>query len=173
MKKNKVLKITITAMFIAMIYLFTRFVQVPAPVGPGFLHFGDALIYLCAGIIGGPWAVIAGALGEGLVDLTVGGAVVYAPATIIIKALIALVVAFASKNSNKILTWKTAVATIPAGLITIVGYTIADVIIIGKAAIFTNLPTTIFQAVGSAVVFIILAAALDKTKLKAKIKNKL
>lgn len=172
MKKNKVLKLTLTAMFIAMIYLFTRFVQIPAPVGPGFLHFGDALIYLCAGIIGGPWAVVAGALGEGLVDLTVGGAVVYAPATIIVKALIALIVALASKDSNKILTWKTAVATIPAGLITVAGYAVADWIIIGEASIITNLPTNICQAVGSAIVFIILAAALDKTKLKTKIKKK-
>lgn len=98
MKNDKVLKMVYTAMFAAMIFVLTRFIQIP--VASGYVHFGDALIYIVALTVGGPWAMLAGALGGALADLTSGFAV-YAPATIIIKALIALPFVLVNKKSEK------------------------------------------------------------------------
>ena len=163
MNKN-LKKIVTTAVFSAMIFVMTFFVKVP--VASGYVHFGDALIYICAGIVGGPWAMLGGAIGAGLADLA-GGYAMYAPATIIVKALIALPFILVNKKSEKVLTPLSALMSIPAGIITVLGYFIAD-LIIDKAYAIIDIPGNVIQAVGSAVIFIVLSLALDKAKIKKR-----
>lgn len=165
MKNKKLLKMVVTAMFTAMIFVLTRFVSVP--VATGYVHFGDALVYLVASVMGGPWAFFAAAVGEALADVTAGW-VSYAPATLIVKALIALPFVLSCKKSDKILTPLTALLTIPAGIITVGGYFVAD-LIIDKAYAVVNIPGNIIQAVGSAVLFIVIAAAFDAAKIKKRL----
>lgn len=165
MKNNKIFKMAVTAMFTAMIFLLTRFVSVP--VATGYVHFGDALVYLVASTLGGPWALFAAAVGEMLADVA-SGWFTYAPVTLVVKALIALPFIFVNKKSEKILTPITALLTIPAGAITVGGYFLGD-LIIDKAYAFVNIPGNVIQAVGSAVIFIVLAAAFDAGKIKKKL----
>ena len=161
MNKN-IKQLAYTGMFAAVIFVMTMFVKIP--VTSGYLHLGDALIYIASLIIG-PWAILAGALGEGLADVA-GGYVMYAPATVIIKALIAVpFLIIYKKGDSKLLTVKSALMTLPAGVITVGGYFIADMII-DKAYAVVDIPGNIIQAVGSAVVFIIIALAFDKSKIK-------
>ncbi|MDE6767416.1 MAG: ECF transporter S component, partial [Eubacterium sp.] len=119
MKNIKLYKMVITAMLTAMIFVFTRFISVP--VAAGYVHFGDALVYLTASLLGGPWAFFAAAVGEALADLA-SGWVTYIPATLITKALIAFPFVLVNKKSQKILTPLTALFTIPAGAITVGAY---------------------------------------------------
>ena len=165
MKNKKVLKMVVTAMFTAIIFLLTRFVSVP--VATGYVHFGDAIVYLVASLLGGPWGFFAAAVGEALADVA-SGWITYAPATLIVKALIALPFALTYKKSEKILTPLTALLTIPAGAITVLGYFVAD-LIIDKAYAVVNIPGNIIQAVGSAIIFIVIALAFDGAKLKKKL----
>lgn len=162
MKNNKIFKMVVTAMFTAMIFVLTRFVSVP--VATGYVHFGDALVYLVATTLGGPWAFFAATVGEALADIA-SGWFTYAPATLIVKALIAIPFVLVNKKSEKILTPITALLTIPAGVITVGGYFLAD-LIIDKAYAVVNIPGNIIQAVGSAIIFIVLAAAFDAVKIK-------
>lgn len=163
---SKVKKMAVSAMFAAMIFVLTMFVKVP--VASGYVHFGDALVYICASVVGGPWAVLAAAIGEGLADVA-GGYFSYAPATIISKSVLALIFVLTTKKSEKILTPVSALMTIPAGLVTVGGYYIAD-LIIDKSYAVVDIPGNVIQAVGSAVIFIVLALALDGVKIKSKIK---
>ena len=165
MKNNKLIKMVYAAMFAAMIFVLTRFIQIP--VASGYVHFGDALIYIVASTVGGPWALVAASLGAAIADLTSGFAI-YAPATIIVKALIALPFVVVNKKSEKILTPLTALFTILSGAITVGGYFVAD-LIIDKAYAVVDIPGNVVQAVGSAVIFIILAAAFDAAKLKKRL----
>lgn len=162
---KKVLNMVYAAVFAAMIFVLTRFVQVP--VASGYVHFGDALVYIVASTLGGPWALFAAAVGATLADITAGW-LTYAPATFIIKMLIALPFIFVNKKSEKILTPLAALFTIPSGVITVLGYFIADCII-DKAYAVVDIPGNVIQAVGSAVIFIVLAAAFDAAKLKKKL----
>lgn len=159
-----------TALFAAMIFVLTRFVQIP--VASGYVHFGDALIYIVASTLGGPWAFLASAVGAVLADIT-SGWVTYAPATCIIKILIAVPFVFVGKKHEKILTPASALLTIASGAITVLGYFIADCII-DRAYAVVDIPGNVIQAVGSAVVFIVLAAAFDAANIKKKLflKNK-
>ena len=52
--------------FAALIFVVTVFLKIPA--ASGYVHIGDSLIYLASLIIG-PWAMLAGAIGEGLADI--------------------------------------------------------------------------------------------------------
>ena len=158
---NRVKNIAVTGMFAAMIYVLTMFVKVP--LGPGYVHFGDAMLYVCAMLMGAPWACIAGAIGEGLADVT-GGFGIYFPATALIKVLISLPFIYARKD-EKILSKRSALMTLPAGIITVIGYYIFDAIV-NKAYAFTFVVGNIIQAFGSAVIFIAVAAALDKTNIR-------
>ena len=158
-------KLSLTGMFAALIFVMTMFVKIP--VTSGYLHLGDALIYIASLIIG-PWAILAGAVGEGLADVA-GGYVMYAPATVIIKALIAIPFLIVyNKKESKLLNLKSALMTVPSGIITVGGYFAADMLI-DKAYAVVDIPGNVIQAVGSAVVFVILAFAFDKSKIKNKI----
>ncbi|MBE6741995.1 MAG: hypothetical protein E7570_06780 [Ruminococcaceae bacterium] len=162
---NKKLRKAITSgVFCAMIFVLTMFVKFP--VASGYVHFGDALIYVCASLLG-PWGIIAGAIGEGLADVA-GGFAVYFPATVIVKALIALPFSLFNFKNEKLLSVKSGLLTIPSGLITVAGYFIADMII-DKAYALVDIPGNLIQAAGSAVIFIIISAAFDKANIRNKL----
>lgn len=165
MKNKKLFNMCSAAMFTAIIFVLTRFVSVP--VASGYVHFGDALVYIAASVMGGPWAFFAAAVGEAFADIAYGMAY-YAPATLIVKALIAVPFVLTYKKSEKILTPVTATMTIVSGLITVGGYYISD-LIIDKSYAIVNIFGNVIQAAGSAVIFIILGAAFDAAGLKKKL----
>ena len=157
--------ITLTGLFAALITLFTAYI-LHIPVGPnGYIHLGDALIYLAAALLPTPYAMAAGAIGGGLADLLT--APMWAPATVIIKILI--VIPFTSKH-NKLLAKRNLIAPVIAMLITIVGYYFAELILYGKETAFlVSVTSNSIQGLGSAAVFYILGAALDKAGIKTLI----
>ena len=158
--------ITLTGLLAALITLFTAYIfHIPMGLNGGYIHLGDALIYLAAVLLPTPYAMAAGAIGGGLADLLT--APMWAPATVIIKILVVL--PFTSRHS-KIFTKRNIVAPLIAMLITITGYYLAEVILYGKEAAFLiSVTTNSIQGVGSAAVFYILGAALDKAGVKALI----
>ncbi len=89
-KTNKLILLVLSALFAAMITVMTAFLfHIPIGVNGGYLHFGDALIYLAASMLPAPYACTAAAVGAGLADI-VSGAPIWAPFTLVIKACIAL-----------------------------------------------------------------------------------
>lgn len=174
MKKQSVKKITFTALFAALIAVMTAFIKMPTGINEGYLHFGDSMIYL-AGCLLGPWAALAAAIGGALADI-LAGAAVWAPATAIIKALnavpfiVASHIYFKNKGKQKIVNWYTVPMVIVSGLITIFGYLLAEGLMYSFPSAWTSVPFSIIQAVGSAIVFIILGCALDAVKIQKLMK---
>ena len=84
---NSAARMTLTGLFAAMITLMTAYIcHIPYGANGGYIHFGDALIYIAAVLLPRPYALAAAAIGGGLADLLT--APMWAPATIIIKMLI-------------------------------------------------------------------------------------
>lgn len=83
-------------MFAAMIFGLTM-LHVPIGAG-GYIHVGDAVIYVTAMLMGGPWAFISAAIGAACADI-VSGFAVYAVPSAIIKILIAVPFVLISKSS--------------------------------------------------------------------------
>ena len=160
---NKSIKIMlITALFMAMTAVLTLFLKIPVP--NGYIHVGDSVIYLAACILPFPYALIAAGVGGALADM-LGGYIIWIIPTLIIKMLNTL--PFTSK-CERILTVRNALTAVVSGLITIVGYCIASGIIYGRAAAIASIIGSAVQAAGSAVLFLVFAAALDKIKFKQK-----
>ena len=62
--------ITVTGLFAAMIALMTAYIfHIPYGANGGYIHFGDALIYIAAILLPRPYALAAAAIGGGLADL--------------------------------------------------------------------------------------------------------
>lgn len=174
MKKVSVKKITLTAVFAAIIAVMTAFIKIPTGINEGYLHFGDSMIYL-AGCLLGPCAALAAAIGGGLADV-LAGAAVWAIPTAIIKAcnslpfIIATVYYVKTKEKHKIIHTATVLMTVVSGLITIFGYLLAEGLMYSFASAWTSVPFSIIQSVGSAIIFIVAGCALDAIKIQKYLK---
>lgn len=168
MKRNMVL----VGVLAAMVCVATTFLHIPI-VGGGYVHLGDTVIYLAAALLPTPYAVAAAAVGAGLADLLV--APVWAPFTVIIKAVMAL--AFTAKK-ERFLCSRNAWAILIAGIVGVIGYYIAEVAIlwlsggelaaVGVAAL-AAVPFNALQEVAGGVAFLLLAAALDRLEIKKRL----
>lgn len=162
---RKIQYLTATGILAAMITLMTAYVcHIPFGSSGGYLHFGDALIYLGAVLLPKPYAIAAAVIGGGLADLLT--APLWAPATMIIKML--LVVSF-DHRSGKLLNVRNIAALVIGGVITCFGYFLAEYLMFGAwAAFFTSVFPNMIQAAGSALFFILMAGALQKINFKEK-----
>lgn len=91
MGKRKWEKLVFTSMFTALTCIATMVIQIPSPMN-GYLNLGDAAVLLGAWILGPAYGAFAGGVGSMLADL-LSGYVYYAPGTLVIKGVVALVAA--------------------------------------------------------------------------------
>ena len=167
---KKLKKLTFTALLAAMITIFTAYIcHIPVGSNGGYIHFGDSLIYIAACLLPWPYAMAAAAIGGGLADILT--APIWAPATIIIKALISI--PFTNKSS-KIVTARNVISTIIAFVISATGYAIAEAVITQTNILVVlpvSVPGSVIQSGGSAIIFIILGLVLDKMGFKKRFFN--
>lgn len=156
-------RMTAASILAAMTTLMTAYIfHIPIGMNGGYIHLGDAVIYFGAALLPLPYACAVGAVGGGLADLLT--APMWMPATVMIKVLICMPF---SARGNKIVTKRNVAALFFAFCISAVGYYIAEGILFGfTTAFFTSVLGSIAQSGGSAVVFLILGAALDRAGLK-------
>lgn len=83
--------LALTGLFAALGCVGTMVLQVPSPSG-GYMNLGDAVVILGAFLLGPVYGAIAGGVGPAMADLLSGYAV-YVPATLAIKAVMALTAA--------------------------------------------------------------------------------
>jgi uncharacterized repeat protein (TIGR04002 family) len=168
--KKSLLRITNTAIFTAIILLATSVIKFSTGLGEGYIHSGDSFIYLAACILPFPYCLIASALGGGLADILSGYAI-WAIPTMLIKILNTIPFALVCKKykSSKILSKQIVLMTVVSGIITILGYYIAECFLYSVASATLSLIGNITQAVASGIIFVIIAKATDKINLKSKL----
>ena len=133
-------------------------------VNGGYIHFGDALIFLSATLLPKPYAMAAAAIGGGMADLLT--APMWVPATVAVKSM--LVLAFNNKSA-KIITIRNILAIILGYFISVFGYFFAEYLLFGNwSLLIVSMLRNLVQTAGSAVVFIVLGLALDRAKIKTR-----
>ncbi|RGO26681.1 TIGR04002 family protein [Dorea sp. OM02-2LB] len=164
-KRQQTLKLTMTGVFAAMITIMTAYIcHVPYGANGGYIHFGDALIYVAAVFLPRPYAMAAAAIGGGMADLLT--APLWAPATIMIKMIITL--PFTSKE-GRILCPRNIIAPFLAALLSATGYYLAQGILFGSfVSVLASFAGSAVQSGGSAIIFLALAVALDKAHMKSR-----
>lgn len=172
MKKNNVKRLVFTALFTALIVVATAFVSIPLPLG-GYVHLGDAFLFLATFILGPVYGVIASGLGSAIADLI--GYPTYALATLIIKALMSLIAYFFYYWLRKA-TKKTVLAEIVAGVTASVfmalGYFVFEVILYGTATVAISIPWNILQGVVGVAIAVATMRILEKNKMIRTLKDK-
>ena len=91
--------LALTGLFAALGCVGTMVLQIPSPTG-GYMNLGDAVVILGAWLLGPVYGAVAGGVGPALADLLSGYAV-YVPATLVIKALMALTAAWLYRALGK------------------------------------------------------------------------
>ena len=166
MRESKKLRLLcLAALFAAAIAVTTAYLlHIPIPTG-GYIHLGDALIYLAACLLPAPYAVGAAMVGAGLADLLT--APLWVVPTLLIKALVALL--FTSRGP-RLLCPRNGAALLLACLLSPAAYGLAACLLLGGVnAFWPQFLGTLVQAVGSGAVFAVLALALDRAGGKARL----
>lgn len=87
---DKTKKIVLASMLAALTFIATIIIRVPMPV-IGYINLGDCFVLLSGWVLGPVYGSLAAGIGSAVADLSAGW-VSYAPATFVIKALMAVAV---------------------------------------------------------------------------------
>ncbi|MDE5754356.1 MAG: ECF transporter S component [Oscillospiraceae bacterium] len=140
--------LTFTGVLTALTTVATLVIRIPTP-SKGYINLGDTLVNLCAWILGSGYGAFAAGFGSALADL-ISGYAIYAPATFVIKFLMALV----SFEIFHVLEKKfpslsiRIFSTVVAELIMIVGYALFAGILYGSMeAAWVSIPENAVQGI--------------------------
>lgn len=161
MKRKQLKLMCITGIFTALVFVITAYLHIPTY--NGYVHVGDAFIFLAACLLPMPYSIFVGAAGAMLADVLTGFAI-WAPGSMVIKALEAML--FTCKGKN-IISKRNAWMLIPAALISIFGYYFYEVLITGSfAASLAGIPGSTLQAAASSIAFVVIGHAMDRLHIK-------
>lgn len=164
MKQKPIKLLCISGVLAALIFVLTAYLHIPSY--KGYIHVGDALVYLSACLLPLPFGPMVGAVGALLADCLTGYAV-WAPCSVVIKAASALLF---SSRSEKLLTLRNALMTVPCALLCVGGYYLYEAVIYGNfAAPLAGITGNVTQSLASGVLFILLSTVLDRLGMKKRL----
>ena len=150
MRENQTRKLTAAALMAAMVYVAT-YIGTALPFS-GYVHLGDAAVYLSGILLGPQYGLMAAAVGSGLADGLKGWAI-YIPATIVLKGVMAYC---AGKARDKDLRSMIVMMSI-GGLVMVAGYYLYEVILYGTVlGPIVNIPWNILQFVVGTIIALFL-----------------
>ncbi|MCI8669084.1 MAG: ECF transporter S component [Lachnospiraceae bacterium] len=161
-KKINTKTLALAAVFTALTYVFTAFINIRLPItaNGGLIHLGNIPLFIGAITFGSSVGAISGGIGMALFDL-LSGWTVWAPFTLVIVALMGYTMGKIMGRSYSMS--RIIIAIISAGIIKIAGYYIAEVILYGNFATpLTSIPGNILQISAAAVIVIPIAPLLKK-----------
>lgn len=166
---KKLIKIVFTALFMALCCAATL-ISIPSPASNGYLNLGDCFVILSGWMLGPVYGFLAGGIGSAISDLVLGYAV-YAPATLVIKGLMAVVAYFAFTGLTKLNGNKPVLPRIISGIfceiIMVGGYFLYDALLAGSfLPALPGIPGNAVQGLFGIAVSTIIAGLISKTKLK-------
>ena len=131
LKRNnsKIKMMTLSALLAAFTAVATIMIQIPTPT-KGYVNLGDCIVNIAAWVLGPAYGAAAAGIGSSLADI-ISGYTMYAPVTLVIKALMAAASFFTFRAVNKRFsnTVSRIIAASAAELVMVTGYTLYEVII--------------------------------------------
>ena len=94
-------KLVFTALMTCLVLLGTILFRIPIPMTQGYVHLGDAMIYIGVLLLGKKHGAVAAALGSSLGDV-LGGFAFWAPWSFIIKFAMAFVAGSLIEKRSKV-----------------------------------------------------------------------
>ena len=163
--KNTTRKIVVAALFAALAFVATIIIKVPSPL-KGYMNLGDCIVLLSGWLLSPAYGFLVAGLGSALADLF-AGYVIYAPATFIIKGLMALTAFYGYKLLQKNIG--NLPSQIISGLLTeilmILGYLVFEGFLYGFGPSLVNIPANGVQGIFGLVLGCILIKIFEKNKI--------
>lgn len=161
-------KLVAAALMAALACVATMIIEIPSPM-KGYVNLGDGVVLAAGWMLSPVWGFCAAGIGSALADL-LSGYVIYVPATLIIKGLMAIVAhygfALLHNKCGKLAARITS--GIAAELIMLVGYFMFAGFLYGFGAAALNIPGNAVQGVVGIVTGIVLIQIVEKSKLSFK-----
>ncbi len=168
-------KISLTAVFTALVAVATMVIVIPMPgVSGGYINFGDTIIFVGAYLLGPLGGFFAGAIGSAVADL------VYAPkwvvVTFIVKGLEGLLCGLIASRLKKTNLSRMALilfAFIPSATVMVAGYLLGGFVLEGLSSgsfltgftvAVADIPFNLIQGSVSVTVAYLITLALSKIK---------
>ncbi len=159
MKNLSVKKLTMAGVMAALVFVMTYVPKVPVPVTGGYVHLGDGAIFLAALLLG-PLGIPAAAIGSGLSDI-LGGYMVYALPTMLIKAAVALI---AWKLWKEASWFRAVIAFVLAEIVMVAGYFAFEAVMYGTAAAWAAVGPNCIQGIAGMVLGLVCHALYPRMK---------
>lgn len=171
-KSTNVKNLTLYGLFIALVYVATRFINVPGPTAGGLFHLGNVMAFTIAIVFGKRAGAISAAFGMALFDLT-SSYFIWAPFTFVIRFAMGYIMGHLAANSHsskKKFISLNLTGVIISTIIMIGGYYIAEAIftssfVIPLESIWGNFMQCVFGAVIGLPVSYYLKSALEKRSI--------
>lgn len=165
MKLKKMKVLVASALFAAIICVATFIVKIPSPATNGYFNLGDCFVILSGMLLGPLYGALAAGIGSALADI-LSGYMQYAPATFVIKAVMALAVCFVIRAfKGKFQPVSRLCAGLAAEAIMVLGYFGYEAVILGygvaaAGSVFSN----VMQGVVGIIAAFAIASAISKSK---------
>lgn len=174
-RTEKTNKLVLTALMMCLVLLATIAIRIPSPFTQGYIHLGDALIYISVLLLGKKNGAVAAGFGSAMADL-LGGYAAYAPWTLCVKALMAFIMGMFIETAMKKKKNSVKIAGVPlvkilgmviAGEVMALGYCLIDGAFAGNMlAGILGIPFNVIQFGVGMVLALMVAMALYKTPAK-------
>lgn len=162
---TKIKKLVLTAMLTALVCITTMVVTVPSPL-KGYINLGDCVVLLSAWLLPPIYGAFAAGVGSALADV-LASYVVYAPATFVIKALMAvaanLIFCALSKKTPKLAARISG--GVAAEVLMVLGYFLFEGFLYGFIPSAVNIAPNMLQGAVGIVLGIILIKLFEKNKI--------
>ncbi len=152
--------LSLSAFFTALIFVFSAWLHIP--VANGYVHLGDAFLYLAACLLPRPYSLSVAAAGAALAD-GLSGFALWVPASVLIKTL----TVFCFRPGKEVLLCRrNRFALFPAGLLCVAGYYLYEVLLYGSlTAPLVAVPGNLLQSLCSSLLFLLSATCLRRIRI--------
>lgn len=163
--KTNTQKIVTSSMLAALCCVATMIIKIPSPL-KGYLNLGDCVVLISGWLLSPAYGFAAAGIGSALADVF-SGYLVYAPATLVIKGIMAIVAHYCFKGIHNKL------GNIPSRIIggalaeieMIVGYFVFEGFMYGFVPSVVNIPANAVQGVAGLIIGLILVKIFEKSKI--------
>lgn len=162
--KTKTQKMVLAALIASLTCVATMLVKIPSPL-KGYLNLGDCVVLVSGWVLSPLYGFLAAGIGSALADVF-SGYIIYAPATFVIKGLMALAAYLIFKALNTIkVTYSRVIGGIIAEIIMVLGYFLFEGALYSFSASVVNIPANAIQGVAGLILGIVLVKIFDKSNI--------
>ena len=162
---NTTKRIVTASMLAALCCVATMIIKIPSPL-KGYINLGDCVVLLSGWLLSPLYGFLAAGIGSALADVF-SGYITYAPATFVIKGLMAIIAYFGFRLLHKRLGSFSSriISGTLSEIIIILGYFIFEGFLYGFVPSLVNIPANAVQGVAGLIIGTILIKVFEKNKI--------